>query len=98
MFLAMSEDNFDVAECLDRWRKQDEEAARLLVPHLYPLVLKVVRTHLPRRVSEDDLAQKIFMKLFQRLEQYQPRQSIPFEHWVSRIAVNTCLDALRAQM
>ena len=94
----MSEVDFDMAACLERVRQQDQEAARMLVTHLYPLVLKVVRSHLPRRVSEDDLAQEIFMKLFQRLEQYQPRQAIPFEHWVSRIAVNTCLDALRAQM
>jgi RNA polymerase sigma-70 factor (ECF subfamily) len=94
----MSEGDFDMAACLERVRQQDQEAARMLVTHLYPLVLKVVRSHLPRRVSEDDLAQEIFMKLFQRLEQYQPRQAIPFEHWVSRIAVNTCLDALRSQM
>ena len=94
----MSEGDFDVAACLERVRQQDQEAASRLVTHLYPLVIKVVRTHLPRRVSEEDLAQEIFMKLFQRLEQYQPREAIPFEHWVSRIAVNTCLDSLRAQM
>ena len=35
------------------------------------------------------------MKMFTRLEQYQG--SVPFTHWVSRIAVTTCIDQLRAQ-
>ena len=33
--------------------------------------------------------------MFTRLEQYQG--SVPFPHWVSRIAVTTCIDHLRAQ-
>ena len=35
------------------------------------------------------------MKMFTRLEQYQG--AVPFSHWVSRIAVTTCIDHLRAQ-
>ncbi len=35
------------------------------------------------------------MKMFTRLEQYQG--AVPFPHWVSRIAVTTCIDHLRAQ-
>jgi len=50
---------------------------------------------LPRRVAEEDLAQDIFLKMFTRLEQYQG--AVPFPHWVSRIAVTTCIDQLRAQ-
>ena len=91
----MPDAGLDVAACLARVRQRDELAARELVAHLYPLVLKIVRSHLPRRVAEEDLAQDIFLKMFSRLEQYQ--QLVPFEHWVSRIAVSTCLDALRAQ-
>ena len=37
------------------------------------------------------------MKLFTRLEQYEGRDGVPLEHWVSRVAVTTCLDALRAE-
>ncbi len=86
---------FDVAACLDRVRQRDQTAARLLVEHLYPLVIRIVRSHLPRRVAEEDLAQDIFLKMFTRLEQYQG--NVPFPHWVSRIAVTTCIDQLRAQ-
>ena len=87
--------SFDLAGCLDRVRQRDQTAARELVDHLYPLVIRIVRSHLPRRVAEEDLAQDIFLKMFTRLEQYQG--SVPFPHWVSRIAVTTCIDQLRAQ-
>ena len=86
---------FDLAGCLDRVRRQDQAAARELVEHLYPLVIRIVRSHLPRRVAEEDLAQEVFLKMFTRLAQYQG--AVPFPHWVSRIAVTTCIDHLRAQ-
>ena len=86
---------FDLAGCLDLVRQRDQLAARELVDHLYPLVIRIVRSHLPRRVPEEDLAQEIFLKMFTRLEQYQG--AVPFSHWVSRIAVTTCIDHLRAQ-
>jgi RNA polymerase sigma-70 factor (ECF subfamily) len=87
--------SFDLAGCLDRVRKRDQIAARELVEHLHPLVIRICRAHLPRRVSEEDLAQDIFLKMFTRIDQYQG--SVPFTHWVSRIAVTTCIDQLRAQ-
>jgi RNA polymerase sigma-70 factor (ECF subfamily) len=87
--------SFDLAGCLDRVRKRDQTAARDLVEHLHPLVIRIVRSHLPRRVSEEDLAQDIFLKMFTRIDQYQG--AVPFTHWVSRIAVTTCIDQLRAQ-
>lgn len=86
---------FDVAACLARVRQRDQVASRQLVEHLYPLVIRIVRSHLPRRVAEEDLAQDIFLKMFTRLAQYQG--NVPFPHWVSRIAVTTCIDQLRAQ-
>lgn len=87
--------SFDLAGCLERVRQRDQQAARELVEHLYPQVIRIVRAHLPRRVAEEDLAQEIFLKMFTRLEQYQG--AVPFPHWVSRIAVTTCIDQLRAQ-
>jgi RNA polymerase sigma factor (sigma-70 family) len=91
----MDEAGFDLPECLRRVRKHDADAARQLVERLYPQVMKIVATRLPRRDSEEDLAQDIFLKMFAKLEQY--KGDVPFEHWVSRIAVNHCLNALRAQ-
>lgn len=88
---------FDVQDCIQRVRAGDNAAANALILHLHPLVRRLVRNHLPRRESEEDLAQEVFLKLLQRLDSYHPREGVPFEHWVSRLTVRTCLDALRAE-
>ncbi len=82
-------------ELISRARAFDEAAAKDLVERLYPVVIRIVRNHLPRRESEEDLSQEIFLKIFAKLHQY--RADMPFEHWVSRISVNTCIDHLRKQ-
>lgn len=86
---------FDLCGCLERVRLADQRAARELVEHLHPMVVRIVRARLPRRVAEEDLTQEIFLKMFTRIHQYQG--NVPFPHWVSRIAVTTCIDHLRAQ-
>ena len=75
--------------------QHDDEAARALVRQLYPLVSKLVRTHRPRRTAEEDLCQMIFIKVFQKLSQFSGQ--VPLEHWVSRIAVNTCLNQIESE-
>jgi RNA polymerase sigma factor (sigma-70 family) len=87
--------DLDVADCLARVRNQDQDAARSLVEYLYPRVIQIVRGNLPRRAAEEDLAQEIFAKMFAKLQQFEGE--VPLEHWVSRIAVNHCLNAIRAQ-
>jgi len=37
----------------------------------------------------------IFIKVFQKLSQFSGK--VPLEHWVSRIAVNTCLNQIEAE-
>jgi len=37
----------------------------------------------------------IFIKVFQKLSQFSGK--VPLEHWVSRIAVNTCLSQIAAE-
>ena len=75
--------------------ENDEAAARELVHRLYPLVAKLVRSHRPARTAEEDLCQMIFIKIMQKLGQYSGKA--PFEHWVSRIAVNTCINQIQAE-
>ncbi|MDX2187644.1 MAG: sigma-70 family RNA polymerase sigma factor [Opitutaceae bacterium] len=87
--------SFPWEDCIERVRANDQRAARDLVAALQPTVFSIVRGRLPRGVAEEDLAQEVFMKVFTRLDQF--RSEMPFEHWVCRIAVNTCIDALRRQ-
>ncbi len=53
----MSDAEFDYAACLDGVRDGDQARAAALVEALYPLVMKIVRAHLPHGVPEQDLAQ-----------------------------------------
>src|SRR4051794_28158471 len=82
----------DVSGLIKAALADDDEAARELVRHLYPLVAKIVRAHRPRRTSEEDVSQMIFIKVFQNLSKFSGQ--VPLEHWVSRIAVNTCLNQI----
>ena len=91
----MPELSFDVAACVQRVRQRDEDAARALFRHLYPLVARLVRSHLPRRTSQEDLVQTVFMKMFAKLDGFSG--AVPLEHWVSRITINTCLNQLAAE-
>src|SRR5215467_1435146 len=88
-------DNPDADALVTRALCHDDEAARELVRRLYPLVAKMVRSHRPRRTSEEDLCQMIFIKVFQKLSQFSGK--VPLEHWVSRIAVNTCLSQIESE-
>lgn len=82
-------------DLLARVRARDEAAASELVERLYPVVASVVHAHRSQRDDPEDLMQEVFMKMFSRLDQF--RGDAPFDHWVSRIALSTCLDRLRRQ-
>jgi RNA polymerase sigma-70 factor, ECF subfamily len=88
-------DDFDARALVQAALAHDDDAAGKLVRQLYPLVAKLVRAHRPRRTSEEDLCQMIFIRIFQKLSQFSGK--VPLEHWVSRIAINTCLNQIAAE-
>jgi RNA polymerase sigma-70 factor (ECF subfamily) len=88
-------DDFDAGALVAAARQHDEGAAREMVRRLYPLVARLVRSHRPRRTAEEDLCQMIFIKIFQKLPQFSGK--VPLEHWVSRIAINTCINQIQAE-
>ena len=88
-------DDPDVRALVAAALRDDEDAARALVRHVYPYVARLVRSHRPQRAAEEDLCQMIFIKMFQKLPQYSG--AVPLEHWLSRIAINTCLNAIAAE-
>lgn len=91
----MDDASWDARACLEQVQQGDESAARELVRQLSPGVLRIVRAHLPRRTSEEDLVQAVFAKVFTKLNQFSG--AVPIEHWVSRIAVNTCINELHRE-
>ena len=90
----MADDNVS-RELVAAVLRRDENAARELVRTLYPLVAKLVRAHRPVRSAEEDLCQMIFIKILQNLSQFSGK--VPLEHWVSRIAINTCINQIQAE-
>ena len=86
-----------VQACVDGVRRGESAAAEALVRRFEPQVRRLVRAHRPRAVLEDDLVQDVFLAVFTRLGRYQEREGVPFEHWLSRLTINLCRDALRSE-
>src|SRR4030095_14899655 len=78
-------------------RRGESSAAEALVRRFEPQVRRLVRAHRPRAVLEDDLVQDVFLAIFTRLDRYQERDGVPFEHWLARLTINLCRDALRSE-
>ena len=83
----------EVTDCLARAREGDEKAILELFHYMYPHVAKLVQSNLPARESAEDLVQQVCIKVMTHLHQFSGK--VPFLHWVSRIAVNTCLNQIR---
>lgn len=87
-----SEFNYD-DELVQR-AKNGEQAAQVDLVRLHrDRVVRIVNRYARDSADAEDLAQEVFVKAFQNLDQFAGRA--PFEAWLSRIAVHTCYDALR---
>lgn len=65
-----------------------------LVHRYLPRVFGTVRRYARRESEIEDIVQEIWLKAFQKLGSF--RGDAPFEHWLMRLAVHTCYDALRS--
>ncbi len=88
----MEETETEVEAILERVREGDEQASAELLDYLYPLVRKIVWRRCPVEMSEEDLTQEVFIRIFKTLNQFSGKGR--FRHWASRIAVNTCITHL----
>jgi RNA polymerase sigma-70 factor (ECF subfamily) len=71
----------------------DDEAFAALVRRYKARVFGIA-TRFARNDHElDDICQDVFIRAYHNLAKF--RGEAPFEHWLSRIAVRTCYDALR---
>lgn len=73
----------------------DDEAFAELVRRHKRKVFAIVARFVRNTDELDDVCQEVFIKVYENLGRY--RGDAPFEHWVSKIAVNTCYDTLRRQ-
>ena len=73
----------------------DDEAFGELVRRYKRRVFSISARYVRNSDELDDVCQEVFIKVYQNLGKF--RGDAPFEHWVSKIAVNACYDTLRKQ-
>jgi RNA polymerase sigma-70 factor (ECF subfamily) len=67
--------------------------ATLLARHLNPL-LAFIKRYVPEHASAEDIAQELFMRVWQHAGSWQARGGTA-RSWLYRIAYNLCMDTLR---
>ena len=85
-----SEDDSDL---IRRCKKGDESAFEEIVRKYQQTVFNVVYHNIGYRGDTEDVAQKIFTKVYFSLSKFDDNR--PFFPWLYRIAVNQCYDELR---
>ena len=83
----------DLKEILDRCRRGDELAWEALVRHYQSRVYGVALHYVRDPAEARDVAQEIFVRLYQRMDKVQGHET--FLPWLLRMARNLCIDYLR---
>jgi len=83
----------ETTEIVARARAGDSEAWGQLYKDFAPAIFRFCRRALPTREDAEDATMEIFMKLREKLSQYDETRS--FSAWLYRVAANHCWDILR---
>ncbi|MGC2801746.1 MAG: sigma-70 family RNA polymerase sigma factor [Candidatus Acidiferrum sp.] len=83
----------ETTEAVARARAGDAEAWGELYRDFAPAIFRFCRRALPTREDAEDATMEIFMKLRDKLSQYDETRS--FGAWLYRVAANHCWDILR---
>ncbi len=81
------------AEVIAAIRAGDAALFEELVRRYQSRLFATARRYARREVEVEDIVQQILIRVFQNLDSW--RGDAPFEHWIMRIAVRVCYDALR---
>ncbi len=71
----------------------DDDAFEALVVRFKDRLFQLAQRFFPAPEDAEDIAQEVFLKMHRSMATY--RADAPFEHWLLRIATNTCRDRLR---
>jgi len=71
----------------------DQKAFEELIHRYQSFVHNVVYHYFAKREDVEDIAQEVFLKVYQGLPGYDPDR--PFKHWLGRITSNMCIDEFR---
>src|SRR5713101_4737365 len=81
------------AEAISRARAGDAEAWGQLYQEYAPAIFRFCRRALPTREDAEDATMEIFLKIRDKLRQYDSSRS--FTAWLYKVAANHCWDMLR---
>lgn len=81
-------------ELMARIAGRDAPAFEILVKRHQRHILNLIYRSLGDRTHAEDVAQEVFLRIWRSAEDYTPKAK--FTTWVYRIAVNLCLDELKA--
>lgn len=81
------------AQLIRKCLKGDEKAYEKLLEKYRGPVFSICLRMVRNRDDAEDLAQDVFIKIFNILDRYNP--SFPFSSWLYRITSNLCIDFLR---
>lgn len=81
------------ADVIAAIRAGDAALFEELVRRYQSRLFATARRYARREVEVEDIVQQILVRVFQNLDSW--RGDAPFEHWIMRIAVRVCYDALR---
>ena len=83
----------DVPTLLERCRQGDDLAWEALVRQFQARVYSVARHYMRNAEDARDVAQEIFVRIYERLDAFHGDQA--FLPWMLRLSRNVCIDALR---
>lgn len=84
--------NFE-RELIVRAQAGESSAQERLVKQFSPMVFRLISRFFRSREDVEDLAQDVFLKVFDRINQIRPDENFP--GWLQRVTINTCYDELR---
>jgi RNA polymerase sigma-70 factor (ECF subfamily) len=81
-------------DLMTRIAKDDTDAFEILVNRHQTSVLNLIYRFIGDRAGAQDLAQEVFIKVWQAARDYEPKAK--FTTWLYRITVNLCLNELKS--
>ena len=81
-------------DLMDRVAKGDDEAFEILVNRHQVSVLNLIYRFIGDRTQAKDLAQEVFLRVWQAAKTYEPKAK--FTTWIYRITTNLCLNELKS--
>ena len=87
------EEKKEQPEWLSAAKQKNKRALEKLVKENESLVYHIAYRMMQNEEEAKDVSQEIFIKVYRNLQKFDEKSA--FSTWIYRIAVNTCIDALR---